>query len=148
MGQWGSRLSAGSRLLEVLEAGHCGENPDANVGWFLRQRLAVMYRSTFGFGGRGRSDEVNSLNQTSLCIWKKKNRVLNMCCPPHALALLLCFCDWLSFVCCCCVRLLWSSQVASSVVDACPACGIMCAPPKVVLSLLLVCPFHSQIVAT
>ena len=29
MGQWGSRLSAGSRLLEVLEARHCWENPDA-----------------------------------------------------------------------------------------------------------------------
>ena len=73
MGQWGSRLSAGSRLLEVLEAGHCGEIPDANVGWFLRQRLAVMYRSTFGFLGRVRSDEVNSLNQTSLCNKKRKS---------------------------------------------------------------------------
>ena len=70
MGQGGSRLSAGSRLLEVLEAklGSVGRYPmRTNVGWFLRQRLAVMYRHTFGFWGRGRSDEVNSLNQRSLC---------------------------------------------------------------------------------
>ena len=129
MGQWGSRLSVASKLLEVL---------------------GVMYKSIFRCGCLGRSDEGNSLNQTRqvTAIEKAKTRALNMICSPHELVVLLRFFAWLYFVCCCCVGLLWSSQVVSSVGDACLVCGIMCASPKAVLYILLVCPFHSQIVAT
>ena len=69
MGQWGSRLSACSRLPEVLEARHCWENPDAmrTLDGFFDSASLLCTETLLDLGGRGMSDEVNSLNQTSLC---------------------------------------------------------------------------------
>ena len=51
MGQWGSRLSAGSRLLEVLEAGNWRKTPDANAGGYFDSASLLCTEAIWDLGG-------------------------------------------------------------------------------------------------
>ena len=78
MGQWGSRLSAGPRLLEVLEAGHCGEIPDANVEHLLvsstvprcyvQNRFWIWGPSKVGRGEQSQPNKSVQLKKEKACI--------------------------------------------------------------------------------
>ena len=78
MGQWGSRLSAGSRLLEVLEAGHCRETPDANAGWCFDSASLLCSDALLDVGGlEGRTRGTVSTKQ--VCAIEKRKSVYYIC---------------------------------------------------------------------
>ena len=114
----GYRLKVGSSLLGMI---------DRALLWMLDRDL-VWHWPPQG---------MNKLDHTGLyivcCIAYQNKKSAYYLCSVRATPWYSCFISslgWMVFVCCCCVRLLWSLQVASSVVDACLACCIMCAPQK------------------